>query len=125
MDKKRHSDGLAMRRAVLSPEHVDRTFRDMDEFSKPLQELITEYCWGAGWADPALDRASRSVLTLGILAALGRFQEFETHVRGGLRNGLTEPQLQAMVTHIAIYCGVPVAVECSRSIGKVFKETPA
>ncbi|HTM79193.1 MAG TPA: carboxymuconolactone decarboxylase family protein [Devosia sp.] len=124
MDETRFNKGLETRKAVLSPAHVERTFADMDEFSRPLQYLITEFCWGAGWADDALDRASRSILTLGILATLGRFGEFETHVRAGMRNGLTPAQLQALVTHIAIYCGMPVAVECARSIQKILKQTP-
>lgn len=119
MDDQRFERGLATRKEVLSPEHVENTFRNADEITQPLQDIITEYCWGAAWADPRLDRPRRSILTLGILATLGRFGEFETHTRAALRNGVTVQELQAMLTHIAVYCGMPVAVECSRSIQKV------
>ena len=108
MDAERYEKGLETRKSVLSAEHVERTFSQTDDFTAPLQELITEICWGQNWADPALDRPRRSILTLGILAALGRFGEFETHVRAGIRKGLSREELQATLPHIALYCGLPV-----------------
>lgn len=124
MDAERFEKGLETRKSILSAEHVENTFRNTDEFTRPLQDMITEICWGQAWADPALAPARRSILTLGILATLGRFGEFETHLRAGLRNGLTRDELQAMLTHIAIYCGMPVAVECARSMQKVLGTKP-
>lgn len=121
MDQQRYDVGLATRKAVLTPEHVETTFRNTDAFTQPLQNLITEICWGVGWADDALERPKRSLLTLGILAAMGRFGEFETHVRAALNNGVTKAELQATLIHIAIYCGMPVAVESARSMQRVFK----
>ncbi|WP_245518386.1 MULTISPECIES: carboxymuconolactone decarboxylase family protein [unclassified Mesorhizobium] len=120
MDEKRYEAGLAVRKAVLTAEHVENTFRNTDAFTQPLQELITEVCWGIGWADEGLERPKRSLLTLGILASLGRFSEFETHVRAALNNGVTKAELQAALIHIAIYCGMPAAVESARSMQKVF-----
>ena len=125
MNDDRNEKGLKTRKEVLSEEHVARTLSNTDEFTKPLQDLINEYCWGVGWADDTLERPRRSILTLGILAAMGRFTEFETHVRAGLRNGLTIAELRAIVIHIAIYCGMPVAVESARSMQKVLKEVGA
>jgi 4-carboxymuconolactone decarboxylase len=124
MDLERFEKGMETRKSVLSAEHVENTFRNVNDFTKPLQELITEICWGQAWADPALDRPRRSILTLGILATLGRFAEFETHLRAGVRNGLTKAELQAMLTHIAVYCGMPIAVECARSMQKVLDAEP-
>lgn len=121
MDEKRYEIGLTTRKAVLTVEHVESTFRNTDDFTKPLQDLITEFCWGAGWADENLERSRRSLLTLGILAALGRFSEFETHVRAALNNGVTKAELQAALIHIAIYCGMPAAVEAARSMQRVLK----
>lgn len=122
MDQQRFETGLEARKSVLSPEHVANTMRGTDDLTERLQQLITEICWGEAWSDPALDRPRRSILTLGILATLGRFDEFETHLRAGLRNGLTKDELRAMLTHIAVYCGMPIAVECARSMKKVLGE---
>ena len=114
MDKKLMDAGLAARRAVLGDEYVDRAMKNADEFNKPFQELVSEYCWGVCWTDETLSRRERSILNLGMIAALGKSHEFELHLRGALRNGLTKEELRAVMIQIAVYCGIPVGVDCFR-----------
>ena len=123
MDGSRKKRGLERRKEILGATFVENSLKNVDEFSKPFQELVNEYVWGVAWDDPSLDPKYRSILNLGILAAMGRFQEFETHFRTALRNGLTKKELQAALIHIGIYCGAPVGVECFRSAKKVLEET--
>ena len=114
MDKALHERGMAMRRKVLGDVYVDRAVANTDDFNRKFQELLTEYCWGAIWTDEALKPRDRSILNLGMIAALGRMHEFEAHFRGALRNGLTPKELAAILRQIAVYCGFPVAVDCHR-----------
>lgn len=125
MDKELQKAGEKRRREVLGDVYVDRVLRDADQFSQPLQALLNEYCWGLCWTDDALDPKQRSLLNLGMLAALGRMQEFELHFRGALRNGLTESEVRAALIQIAVYCGVPAGVECFRAAAKVRAEIAA
>jgi 4-carboxymuconolactone decarboxylase len=106
--------GLAVRREVLGDEYVNRSMVNADPFNKPFQEIVSEYCWGLCWTDKTLSRKERSILNLGMIAALGKMHEFELHLRGALRNGLTEDELRAVLTQIAVYCGIPVGVDCFR-----------
>src|SRR5688572_26778316 len=122
MDKKLMEAGLKVRREVLGDEYVDRSMKNADEFNKPFQEIVSEYCWGVAWTDETLSRRERSILNLGMTAATGRMQEFELHFRGAKRNGLTDDELRAVLIQIAIYCGIPVGVDCFRSARKVFAE---
>jgi len=122
MDKKLMDAGLKVRREVLGDEYVDRSMKNADEFNKPFQEIVSEYCWGVAWTDETLSRRERSILNLGMTAATGRMQEFELHFRGAKRNGLTDDELRAVLIQIAIYCGIPVGVDCFRSARKVFAE---
>ena len=122
MDKKLMEAGLKVRREVLGDEYVDRSMKNADEFNKPFQEIVSEYCWGVAWTDENLSRRERSILNLGMTAATGRMQEFELHFRGAKRNGLTDEELRAVLIQIAIYCGIPVGVDCFRSAKKVFAE---
>ena len=96
--------------------------KNADEFNKPFQEIVSEYCWGVAWTDENLSRRERSILNLGMTAATGRMQEFELHFRGAKRNGLTDDELRSVLIQIAIYCGIPVGVDCFRSARKVFAE---
>ena len=89
MDKKRYEEGLAVRKAVLGAEHVEKSLRSADDFTRPMQDLVTEYCWGEIWTRPGLDRRTRSFLNLAMLTALNRPHEIKLHVRGALNNGLT------------------------------------
>jgi 4-carboxymuconolactone decarboxylase len=122
MDKERFERGLAKRRAVLGREHVDRSLAQADEFSRPFQELITEYCWGFAWGDERLDPKTRSMLNLAMIAALNRMHEWELHLRGAIKNGVTEEEIQAILHQVAIYCGIPAGVECFRIARRVLNE---
>ncbi len=122
MDKERFERGLAKRKAVLSAEHVERSLAQADEFSRPFQELVTEYCWGFAWGDERLDPKTRSMLNLTMIAALNRMHEWELHLKGAIKNGVTKEEIQAILHHVAIYCGIPAGVECFRIAKRVFAE---
>ena len=122
MDKELRDKGLNVRKDVLGAEHVERSFKTADEFSLPFQELVTEYCWGAVWTREGLSRKSRSILNLGMLSALNRSHELKLHIRGALNNGLTREEIREVFMQVAIYCGVPAAVESFRCAREVFAE---
>jgi len=122
MDKKTYDEGLAVRRAVLGAEYVDKSVRSADEFTKPMQDLVTEYCWGAIWTRPELDRRTRSFLNLAMLTALNRPHEIKLHVLGALNNGLTRVEIREVFLQSAIYCGVPAALDAMRVAKEVFAE---
>jgi 4-carboxymuconolactone decarboxylase len=122
MDKDTFDKGLAIRRKVLGDEYVDRAFASADDFNRPLQELVTEYCWGAVWGRPGLDRKTRSLLNLAMLSALNRPHEVKTHVRGALNNGLSKDEIMEVFLQVAIYCGVPAAVDSFRIARETFSE---
>lgn len=114
--------GLATRRAVLGDEYVQRSLDNAGEFGFPLQELTTEFCWNAVWNRDELDRRSRSLLNLGMIAALGRMHEFRVHIGGALNNGLTKEEIREAILQIAFYCGGPAALDANRVATEVFKE---
>ncbi|MGK9264110.1 carboxymuconolactone decarboxylase family protein [Sinorhizobium meliloti] len=122
MDKSLQQAGETVRRKVLGDSYVDRALNNADDFSRPFQDILNEYCWGMAWTDDALDLKQRSLLNLGMLAALGRMHEFRIHFRGAVRNGLTEAELRAALTQIAVYCGVPAGVEAIRAAQEVRAE---
>ena len=122
MDKKLMEAGLIARRQVLGDEYVDRAMNNADAFNKPFQEIVSEYCWGLCWTDETLSRRERSILNLGMIAALGKMHEFELHLRGAIRNGLTPEELRAVLIQIAVYCGIPVGVDCFRTAKQVLGE---
>jgi 4-carboxymuconolactone decarboxylase len=122
MNKKRYEEGLAVRRAVLGAEYVDKSLSSADEFTQPMQELVTEYCWGEIWTRPGLDRRTRSFLNLAMLTALNRPHEIKLHVRGALNNGLTRDELMEVFLQSAIYCGVPAALDAMRVAREIFAE---
>ena len=123
MDKQLMEAGLKARREVLGDEYVDRSMKNADEFNKPFQEIVSEYCWGLCWTDETLSRRERSILNLGMIAALGKPHEFELHLRGALRNGLTKEEIRAVMIQIAVYCGIPAGVDCFRIAKQVLGET--
>jgi 4-carboxymuconolactone decarboxylase len=100
--------GLEMRRAVLGDAHVDRALSAADEFTADFDQFITTYAWGAVWSRPGLTRPERSLITLALLAGLGRAEELPLHVRGAIRNGLSREQIREVLLHTSIYAGVPV-----------------
>jgi 4-carboxymuconolactone decarboxylase len=114
MDKAIYDRGMAMRRKVLGDDYVDRALANATDFDRQFQEHVTEYAWGAVWGDDALKPRDRSLLNLGMIAALGRMHEFELHFRGALRNGLTHKELAAILRQIAVYCGFPAAIDAHR-----------
>ncbi len=122
MDKERFEAGLAKRKEVLGAEYVEKSLADASDFSRDFQELLTEYCWGAGWGDDTLDKKQRSMLNVAMIAALNRMHEWELHFKGAIKNGVTRDELKAIINQIAIYCGVPVAVECHRIANRVLSE---
>jgi len=115
--------GLAIRREVLGEKYVDAAMDNATPFNRPLQELLNEYCWGAGWGREGLTRKERSMINLAMLTALGRTHEVETHVRGALNNGLSQQQIAEVLLQTAIYCGVPAAVDSFRAASKVMAES--
>ena len=122
MKSKRFEEGLAVRREVLGPEYVDKAIAQADELTQPLQELVTEYCWGAVWTRPGLPRKTRSLINLAMLTALNRPHEVRLHLRGALRNGCTKEEIMEVLLQSAIYCGVPAAIDSVRIAREVFQE---
>ena len=114
MDEQTYDRGLAMRRKVLGKDYVDRALAGVDDFNRDFQRIVTQYCWGEAWGDDTLTPRERSILNLGMIAALGKMEEFQTHVRGALNNGMNANEIRAVLTQIAIYCGIPVGVDCFR-----------
>jgi 4-carboxymuconolactone decarboxylase len=115
--------GLKVRRDVLGADYVDKQIASADDFNRPMQNLVTEYCWGAIWNRPGLDRRTRSMLNLAMLSALNRHHEFKAHVKGALKNGVTKQEITEVLLQVAIYCGVPAGVEHFRLAREAFKET--
>ncbi len=117
--------GLARRREVLGDAHVDRSMAAVSDFSRPIQDLVTEYCWGAIWTREELDARTRSLLNVVMLTALNRMHELGVHVRGAVNNGCSRAQIREALLQTAIYCGVPAALESFRVAEKVLAEIDA
>jgi 4-carboxymuconolactone decarboxylase len=101
---------------------VDGALRAADDFAMPMQELVTQYCWGEIWTRPALDRKTRSIINLAMLTALNRPHEIKLHLRGAINNGLTKEEIREVLLQTAIYCGVPAAIDSFRIAREVFEE---
>ncbi len=111
--------GLATRAQVMGQDFVDRAFAGATDFTLPLQHHVTRAAWGDVWQRPNLDRRTRSLVTIAMLTALGKPHELKGHVRGALTNGATVAELQEVLLHAAVYCGVPAAVEAFRAAAEV------
>ena len=122
MDRKRYEKGLAVRREVLGAAYVDDAIAKADELSRPLQDLVTEYCWGEIWTRPGLPRQMRSLINLAMLTALNRPHEVRLHVRGALNNGCSREEIMEVLLQTAIYCGVPAAIDSVRIARDVFDD---
>lgn len=122
MDKARFDQGLAVRREIMGAERIDKVMKDADAFTRPVHDLITEYCWGEIWTRPGLSRKMRSLVNLGMLAALNRPNEFKLHIGGALTNGVTKDEILECCLQVAIYCGVPAGLESTNLAREVFKE---
>ncbi|MBM7653169.1 4-carboxymuconolactone decarboxylase [Neobacillus cucumis] len=122
MDKNRFDEGLEVRRGVLGADYVDKSINNATDFNRPMQELVTEYCWGEIWTRPGLPRKTRSIINLAMLTALNRPHEIKLHVRGAINNGITKEEIQEVFLQTAIYCGVPAAIDSFRIAQEVFNE---
>jgi 4-carboxymuconolactone decarboxylase len=114
MKKTLNPEGLATRRQVLGDAYVDRALENADDFSWPMQELVTGFCWDAIWNRPGLPRKTRSLVNLAMLMALNRPHELKVHVIGALRNGCTPEEIREVLLQGAVYCGVPAGVDAFR-----------
>jgi 4-carboxymuconolactone decarboxylase len=106
--------GLAMRKQVLGDDHVQRSLDRASEFTRPIQELATGYCWGEIWTRDGLSLRERSLINLGMLTALNRSHELGVHVRGAIRNGCTRQEIQEALLQASVYCGMPAGLEAFR-----------
>jgi 4-carboxymuconolactone decarboxylase len=122
LDKATFDTGLEIRKSVLGEAYVENALANADDFSRPFQEYVTEYCWGKIWGSDGLDRKQRSLLNLGMLAGASRWQEFELHFKGAFVNGMTERELQDVIMQIGCYCGIPAGIEAMRVARRVLAE---
>ena len=125
MDQQMFEKGLAIRRQVLGAEFVDNAIKNADDFSRPLQELVTQYCWGEIWGRPGLDRKTRSLLTLAALTALSKPNQIRFHVAGALANGATVEEIRETLLHTTAYVGIPCGVEAFNAAAEVLARHPA
>lgn len=122
-ERKRHKTGMKVRRAVLGDAHVDRAEANANNFNSPFHDLITRYAWGEIWTRPGLPRKTRSMITIGMMVALNRAEELRLHLRAAANNGVTRKEIQEVLLHSAIYCGVPAANTAFHIAEEVFAES--
>jgi len=122
LDRETYQRGLEIRTAVLGEAYVNKALADADDFTKPLQDLVTEYCWGAVWGREGLPRKTRSMLNLAMISALNRPHELRTHIKAALTNGVTRDEIREVFLLVAIYAGVPAAVDSFRIAREAFAE---
>ncbi|SCZ06062.1 MULTISPECIES: carboxymuconolactone decarboxylase family protein [unclassified Pseudomonas] len=121
MSKELFDKGFANRKAVLGAAHVEKSWSAADDFNRPMQELVTEYCWGAIWGDDTLSFKTRSIVNLSALTAMNQHHELGVHVKGALTNGVTKEEIRAVLMQAAIYCGVPAALAAFRVASEAIK----
>lgn len=122
MDKKMHDRGLEVRKAVLGEAYVNNALKNVDDFNRPFQEMLNEYCWGTVWGREELPRKTRSMLNIAMIAILNRQHEFRAHLKGALTNGVTRDEIREILMQVAIYGGMPAAVDSFRIAREVFAE---
>jgi 4-carboxymuconolactone decarboxylase len=122
MNQELFDKGLKVRREVLGAEYVDNAIKNADDFTRPIQELVTQMAWGEIWTRPGLDRRTRSLINLAMITALNRPHELKLHVRGAINNGLTQAEIMEVFLQTAIYCGMPAALDSFRVAKEVFSE---
>jgi 4-carboxymuconolactone decarboxylase len=122
LDRETYERGLEIRSAVLGEAYVNKALADADDFTKPLQDLVTEYCWGAVWGREELPRKTRSMLNLAIISVLNRPNELRTHIKAALTNGVTRDEIREVFLQVAIYAGVPAAVDSLRIAREAFAD---
>ncbi|MBN1830066.1 MAG: 4-carboxymuconolactone decarboxylase [Deltaproteobacteria bacterium] len=121
MKGSKYEKGMAARREVLGDDYVDRSINSATEFNKPFQDLVTENCWGEIWTRKAIPKKTRSLITIGMLAALKAPAEVKLHVRGALRNGCTVEEIQEVLLQAAVYCGVPAGLEAFKAAKEIIE----
>jgi 4-carboxymuconolactone decarboxylase len=122
MSKEVFDRGLEIRKSVLGSDYVEKSFASADDFNRPMQELVTEYCWGAIWGREGLPKKTRSIINLAMISALNRPHELKIHVKGALKNGVTKEEIREVFLQVAIYCGVPAGVDSFRIAREAFAE---
>ena len=122
MDKKMYDRGLEIRTAVLGKDYVDNAMKNVDDFNRPMQDLLNEYCWGSVWGREGLPRKTRSMLNLAMISILNRPHELKAHLRGALTNGVSKEEITEIFLQVAIYGGVPAAVDAFRTAREVFAQ---
>jgi 4-carboxymuconolactone decarboxylase len=125
MNQDLYDQGIAMRRKVLGDAHVDASLAAATDFSRDLQEYVTQYCWGDIWNRPGLTLRERSLVNLAMITALNRGHEFKAHVRGAINNGVTVEQIKEVLMQTAFYCGGPAALEAFRLAAEVIAQMDA
>ena len=122
MDKKTFDKGVEVRTAVLGQQYVDNALKNVDDFNRPFQELVTEYCWGAVWGRDELPRKTRSMLNIAMIAVLNRPHELKLHIKGALTNGVSKDEIREAFLQVAVYCGMPAGLSSFKIAKQVFKE---
>ena len=122
MAKDRFEEGLKLRKQVLGADYVERAMAGADEFSMPMQELSTEYCWGYVWTRPGLKLRERSLINIAMISALNRPNELKLHVKASLNNGVTREEIREVLLQVAVYCGVPAGIDSVRIAREAFAE---
>src|SRR6266480_5168450 len=122
MDKRTHDKGLEIRKAVLGEAYVSNALKNADDFNKPVQELVTEYCWGAVWGRDGLPRKTRSMLNLAMISILNRPHELRGHIRGALNNGVTKDEIREIFMQVGVYAGAPAMLDSVRIAKEMFVE---
>jgi 4-carboxymuconolactone decarboxylase len=122
MGQNRFDAGLQLRKQVLGADYVERSMAGADEFSRPMQELSTEYCWGYVWTRPGLALRDRSLINLAMISALNRPHELKLHVKAALNNGVTREEIREVLLQVAVYCGVPAGIDSVRLAREAFAE---
>lgn len=125
MGQDRFDKGLALRKQVLGADYVEKSMANADDFSRPMQELSTEYCWGYVWTRPGLQLRERSLINLSMISALNRPHELKLHVKAALNNGLTRDEIREVLLQVAVYCGVPAGIDSTRIAREAFAEIDA
>jgi 4-carboxymuconolactone decarboxylase len=125
MSNEKFERGLALRKQVLGAEYVEKSMAAADDFSMPMQELSTEYCWGHVWTRPGLELRERSLINIAMISALNRPHELKLHVKAALNNGLSREEIREVILQVAIYCGVPAGIDSTRIAREAFAEVDA
>jgi 4-carboxymuconolactone decarboxylase len=122
LNSETYQRGREIRSEVLGKEYVDKALAEADDFTGPLQDLVTEYCWGAVWGRDGLSRKTRSMLNLAMTSVLNRPHELRTHIKAALTNGVTRDEIREVFLQVAIYAGVPASVDSFRTAGEIFAQ---